>query len=182
MKRLVEKYGSVVVVCIVAAIILLGIGTFGEELYGKVRCEQPKTAENIAADMRGLGEQKKYPFFCGSQYITLTLGYQGEDGIEGFSREDALSFVEAYEYRLEGEQEVLEKIDKSKIEIYPFDDTTESIREFVNVNNTGKYSVRYSVEGESGLKSDMVMLVLVDILPEGMEYRESVGAENESGS
>ena len=53
---------------------------------------------------------------------------------------------------------------------------------FVNVNDTGKYSVRYSVEGESGLKSDMIMLVLVDILPEGMEYRESAGAENEGSS
>lgn len=179
MNRLVEKYGRVAAVCIVAAVIMLGMGTFGEKLYKKVYYEQPETAENIAADMRALGEQQKYPFFCGSRYITLTLGYKGEDGIEGFSREDALSFVEAYEYKSEGAQEILEKIDKSRIEVYPFDDETDSIREFVNVNDTGKYSVRYSVEGESGLKSDMIMLVLVDILPEGMEYRESAGAENE---
>lgn len=182
MNRLVEKYGRVAGVCIVAAIILLGLGTFGKKLYNKVYYEQAETAENIAADMRTLGEQKKYPFFCGSKYITLTLGYKGEDGIEGFSREDALSFVEAYEYKSEGEREIFQKIDKSRIKVFPFDDEKDSIREFVNVNDTGMYSVRYSVEGESGLKSDMIMMVLVDILPEGMEYRESAGADHESSS
>ncbi len=182
MNRLVEKYGRIIIVCSVAAVVFLIFGEIGMKLYEKMSDQQPENAEEIDTDMRLLAEQKKYPFFCGSRYITLTLGYKGTDKVEGFSREDALSFVEAYEYNLVNGQEVIEKIDKNKIKIYPFDDETHSIREFVDVKNTGKYSVRYSVEGESGLKSDMVMLVLVDILPEGMECKESVGAENESGS
>ena len=182
MNRLVEKYGRIVVVCSAAAVVFLSFGRIGLKLYEKVFYKQPENAKEIAADIKRLAEQKKYPFFCGSRYITLTLGYKGIDETEGFSREDALSLVEAYEYKLVDGQEVIEKIDKSKIKIYPFDDEVSSIRQFVDVKNTGKYSVRYSVEGESGLKSDMVMLVLVDILPEGMEYKESAGAENEGSS
>lgn len=182
MNRLVEKYGRIVIVCSVAAVVFLIFGGIGMRLYEKVSYQQPENAEDIDTDLRLLAAQKKYPFFCGNKYITLTLGYKGIDGTEGFSREDALSFVEAYEYKLVNGQEVVEKIDKNKIKIYPFDDEVQSIRQFVDVKNTGKYSVRYSVEGESGLKSDMVMLVLVDILPEGMEYKESVGDENESSS
>ena len=180
MKRLIEQYGRVAAACAVAIVILPGLEIFGQKLHKKVNYEQPKTVGNVTVQMRSLSEQGKYPFFSGSRYITLNLGYKGEDGIEGFSREDALSFVEAYEYEEEGKEEVLKKIDKGKIKVYPFDDATERIREFVDVTNTGKYSVRYSVEGESGLKADMVMLVLVDILPEGVECRESVGEEHES--
>lgn len=180
MNRLVEKYGQVVIVCSVAAVVFLIFGGIGMKLYEKVYYQQPENAEDIDAKLRMLAQQKKYPFFCGSRYITLTLGYKGTDGAEGFSREDALSLVEAYEYKLVNGEETLEKIDKNKIKVYPFDDETKSIRQFADVKNTGKYSVRYSVEGESGLKSEMVMLVLVDILPEGMECKESVGVENES--
>ncbi len=182
MNRFVEKYGRVVIACSVAGIVFVILGVIGMKLYEMVSYQQPENAEEIDTDMRLLAEQKKYPFFCGSRYITLTLDYKGTDGIEGFSREDALSFVEAYEYKLDNGQEVVKKVEKDRIKIYPFDDETHSTRKFVDVKNTGKYSVRYSVEGESGLKSDMVMLILVDILPEGVECKESVGGENESGS
>lgn len=182
MNRLVEKYGRVVVICTVAAVVFLIFGSIGMKLYQKNYYQQPGNAENVDEGMLVLGEQRKYPFFDGSRYITLTLGYHGIDGKEGFSREDALSFVEAYEYTIDSSQEVIKRIDKSRIKVYPFDDEGQSIREFVNANKTGKYSVRYSVEGESGLKSDMTMLVLVDVLPDGIEYKESAGVTNESGS
>ncbi len=182
MNRLVEKYGRVAVICIAAAVVFLAFESMGMKLYQKNYYQQPENAENVDESMRLLGEQRKYPFFSGSRYITLTLGYRGIDGSEGFSREDALSFVEAYEYKTDASQEVIEKIDKNRIKVYPFDDENQSIRELVNVNKTGKYSVRYSVEGASGLKADMTMLVLVDILPDGVEYKESAGVANESGS
>lgn len=180
MNRLIEKYGIVAVICVIAMIILAAFKAFGIDLYQKAYYEQFKNAQDMQSDIKRLGQQGKYPFFVGNRCIKLTLGYQGTDGRKGFSREDALSFVEAYEYKLDGSQEIMEKVDKSRIKVYPFDDETESTRKMVDVENTGKYAVRYCVEGESGLKSDMIMMVLVDILPEGMEYKESEGVENES--
>ena len=170
----------VAVVCATVMIILGAFKVFRIDLYQKAYYEQPKNAEDMQLDIKRLGEQGKYPFFVGSRCITLTLGYQGADGKKGFGREDALSFVEAYEYKLDGGQEIIEKVDKNRIKVYPFDDETGSICKMVDVENTGKYAVRYCVEGECGLKSDMIMMVLVDILPKGMEYRESEGVENES--
>lgn len=172
MNRLVEKYGRVVMICLVSVIVFGTIGTFGVKLYQKSYYAERGNANDLGEDIKALGEQGKHPFFVGSNYITITLDYKGSDGEEGFSREDALSLVEAYEFKQKDGQEVVEKMDKEKIKIYPFDNTQQQIRDFVDVKNTGKYSVRYSVEGESGLKADMTMLVLVDILPEGMECRK----------
>lgn len=182
MNRIIEKYGRVAVVCTVAAIMFSVFGGIGMQLYKKTYYSKPENAGNVDENMRLLAAQKRYPFFTGSRYITLTLGYQGIDGQEGFSKEDALSFIEAYEYETNGLEGKVKGIDKNRIKVYPFDDENKNNREFVNVNKTGKYSIRYCVEGESGLKADMTMLVLVDILPQGMEYTESAGVANESGS
>lgn len=172
MNRLIEKYGRVVVICVVSGIVFGVLGNFGVKLYKKSHYPEGGTADDLEKDIKVLGEQKKYPFFVGSNYITISVGYKGIDGEEGFSREDALALIDAYEFKRKDGQEVVEQMDKSKIRIYPFDNTRQQIRDFVDVKNTGKYSVRYSVEGESGLKADMTMLVLVDILPEGMECRK----------
>ena len=172
MNRLVEKYGRVVIICLVSGIVFGVLGVFGGKLYKKSHFAEGGKAGDFEKEMKVLGEQKKYPFFIGSNYITISIDYKGIDGKEGFSREDALALVDAYEFKQNDGQEVIKNMDKSKIKIYPFDNTQQQIRNFVDVKNTGKYSVRYSVEGESGLKADMTMLVLVDILPEGMECRK----------
>lgn len=172
MNRLVEKYGRIVVICLVSAIVFGILGTFGAKLYKKSYYVEGGNANDLGEEIKVLGEQRKYPFFVGSNYITIAVDYKGSDGEEGFSREDALSLVEAYEFKQKDGQEVVEQMDKKQIKIYPFDNTEQQIRDFVDVKNTGKYSVRYSVEGESGLKADMTMMILVDILPEGMEYRK----------
>ncbi|MBQ4530628.1 MAG: hypothetical protein IJA36_08495 [Lachnospiraceae bacterium] len=172
MNQLVEKYGRVVIICMVSGIVLGVLGIFGTKLYQKSYYAEGGNANDLGEEIKVLGEQGKHPFFVGSNHITIAVDYKGSDGEEGFSREDALSLVEAYEFKQKDGQEVVEKMDKGKIKIYPYDNTQQQIRDFVDVKNTGKYSVRYSVEGESGLKADMTMLVLVDVLPEGMECRE----------
>ena len=182
MKRLIGIYGKVLLTSCIVAMVFGAFSIFEAKLEKNSYYEEKEGADNINVHMRSLGEQKKYPFFVGSQCITLNLGYQGKDKEPGFSREDALDFVEAYEYKFQNQEEVLEKIEKEKIKIYPFDAGMESERQFVDVTNTGKYTVKYAVEGKSGLKTEMTMVVLVDILPEGMEYRESEGDGNESGS
>ena len=180
MRRLIGVYGKVVLTSFIVIVVFGVFVLFSEKLERKSSYEPKDTAGNISEDIRYLGEQKKHPFFVGSTCITLNLGYKGKDGEIGFSRYDALGLVEAYEYKISNQKEVLEKIEKEKIKIYPFDGTAEDDRKFVDVNNTGKYTVKYAVEGENGLKTEMTMLVLVDILPEGMEYRESAGGENEN--
>ena len=172
MNQLVEKYGRVVIICMVSGIVLGVLGIFGTKLYQKSYYAERVNANDLGEDIKVLGEQGKHPFFVGSNYITIAVDYKGSDGEEGFSREDALSLVEAYEFKQKDGQEVVEQMDKKQIKIYPFDKTEQHIRDFVDVKNTGKYSVRYSVEGECGFKADMTMMFLVDILPEGMEYRK----------
>lgn len=182
MNRLIEKFGRIVVICMISGIVLGVFGIFGMKLYEKSEYSERGSAGDFDKSIKVLGEQKKYPFFVGSNYITIAVNYKGVDGEVGFSREDALALVDAYEFKtIDGKEEV-EKMDKQKIKIYPFDNLQKQIRDFVDVKTTGKYSVRYSVEGESGLKSYMTMLVLVDILPEGMECREGKGEQNESSS
>lgn len=182
MKRLIGIYGKVLLTSCIVAVVFGAFVVFGQRLEKNAAYEAKESADNFSENIRSLGERKKYPFFVGSRCITLNLGYKGKDGERGFSREDALELVEAYEYKVENQKEVLRKMEKECIKIYPFDDVTENLREFVDVNNTGKYTVKYVVEGETGLKTEMTMLVLVDILPEGMEMNESVGEKNESGS
>lgn len=175
MNRLIGTYGKVLLTCIIVGIVVVAFGVFGKKLYDTSQYKQGESADNLKDDIRILAEQKKYPFFVGSQCITLSVGYKGKDGQQGFSREDALDLVEAYEYVMEGDKAALKKMDKTKIKVYPFDDSVESQREFVDVSNTGRYTIKYAVEGESGLQTEMTMLILVDILPEGMECKESAG-------
>ncbi|MDE6313254.1 MAG: hypothetical protein K2M46_06470 [Lachnospiraceae bacterium] len=179
MNREIGSYGKIMLTCIVAGVVATVFFGIGRQVYEKSKYSAKETAENISEDMRMLAAEGKYPFFVGSQYLTITRNYQGSDGLLGFSREDALSFVKAYEYIKEDGQEQVKEISQEKIRVYPFDDESTLEKTLLDVSTTGKYTVRYSVEGESGLKADMVMLVLVDILPEGQEYWES-GAENES--
>lgn len=182
MNRLIGTYGKVLLICMIVGIIIGSFGVFGTKLYDISQYQEGESADNLKDDIRILAEQKKYPFFVGSQCITLSMGYKGKDGQEGFSREDALELVEAYEYVLNEDKVILKNMDKTKIKVYPFDNPKESQREVVDVSNTGKYTIKYAVEGESGLKTEMTMLILVDILPDGIEYKESAGGQNKGSN
>lgn len=171
MKRGIWGYGKVVLACLMAGITTVVFFGLGQQVYEQTEREMEESADNIPEDMRTLAAEKKYPFFVGSSYVTINRNYQGSDGVIGFSREDALSFVKAYEYVKVDGKDQLREIARERIGVYPFDSATQEER--VDVTSTGKHTIRYWVEGESGLKAEMIMMVLVDILPEGEEYRKS---------
>lgn len=179
MKRQIGNYGKIILACIVVGIGLAAFAGIGKQIYDKAPQKGEVIADNVSEDMLMLASGKKYPFFTGSQYITINRNYKGEDNVVGFSREDALSFVKAYEYIWKDGQESIQEISKEKIQVYPFDEKSGQQRTMVDVSTTGKYTVRYSVEGESGLSADMIMVVLVDVLSGEQEYLES-GGGNES--
>lgn len=179
MNRAVGSFGKIILTCIVAGIAVVAFFQLGKEIYEKSPKEQEVIAGNMSKDMLLLASHNKHPFFVGSECITICRNYRGIDNREGFSKEDALSFIKAYEYVWEEGEERRKEIPREKIQVYPYDDPAAVPRVAVDVTTTGKYTVKYSVEGESGLKADRIMLVLVDVLPKGQEYLES-GAENES--
>lgn len=178
MNRQIGGFGKIVLTCMVAGIAAMTFFQLGKRIQERTPKEQQVVAENMSEDMLLLASNNRHPFFVGSQCITINRNYQGIDGKEGFSKEDALFFVKAYEYVREDGEERIKEIPKEKIQVYPYDEQKTAQREMVDVTTTGKYTVKYSVEGESGLKADRVMVVLVDVLPKGQEYLES-GADNE---
>ena len=69
----------------------------------------------------------------------------------------------------------MQEIPVENILVYPFDEpedaTQDSGREEIDVNHTGRYSLRYVVEGSTGLKAETTRILLVDFLPDGVSRR-----------
>lgn len=184
MRRLVGEYGKIIIAVIVALAVLSGIGIyFAQPLQKESEVDLPELAGNVSEEMRILADGGYYPYMDGITDFTITKGYKGSDGVEGFTREDALSEIEAYEYVLEDGKAVKYPVEKSRIKVYPFDESDERTQDNgripVDVNTPGRYSLKYVLEGKSGLIVEYTTVVLVDFLPEGIERQNE--SQNEGG-
>ena len=63
MNQLVEKYGRVVIICMVSGIVLGVLGIFGTKLYQKSYYAEGGNANDLGEEIKVLGEQGKHPFF-----------------------------------------------------------------------------------------------------------------------
>ncbi len=168
MNRIVGKYGGVLLTCLVVAVVLGVLENFADRLWKKADYREGNMAENVDSVIKTLSENGKYPYFEGDSFITLTYGYKGVDGKVGVSREDALEFVNAFQYDNFGEN--VEVVSKDKIKIYPFDEPQQT-EEVISTEQTGKYVISYAVEDSHGLQASKDILVLVDFLPKGEDYK-----------
>lgn len=180
MKRIMEEYGLLVVVCVIVSAVLLGYNLYGKSLQGKTEIQLSKPAENVNEEMITLAEDGYYPYLTGVTNFTVTQGFKGEDGVTGFTRADALSEIDAFEYVIENGKVVKYPVDESRIKVYPFDESENAIedsgRQAVDVTTSGRFSLKYVLEGKSGLLCEYTVVVLVDYLPEGVE-RQNEGEE-----
>lgn len=168
MNRIVGKYGGVVLTCLIVTVVLTVFGSFGDKLSKKADYKEKGMAENVDTMIKTLSEQGKYPYFEGDNYITLNYKYKGVDGEMGISKEDALAFVKAYQYDDVGMN--LQEISKEKIAVYPFDEPDQA-EDVISTEQTGKYVISYAMEDSHGLQAVKDILVLVDFLPEGEDYK-----------
>lgn len=176
LKRLVGEYGKIIIAVIVVLVILSGIGIYlAKPLREESEVELPELAGNVNEEMRVLADGGYYPYMDGITDFTITKGFKGSDGVTGFTREDALSEIEAYEYVLENGEVVKYPVEKSRIKVYPYDEsenrTQDNGRNAIDVNIPGRYSLKYVLEGRSGLICEYTTIVLVDFLPEGTERK-----------
>ena len=168
MNRIVGKYGNVRLTCFIAAVVLSVFGNFGRKLWEKSDYTEGKLAENVEPVMNNLAKNEKYPYFVADNFITLTYGYKGADGVSGVSRQDALEFVKGFQYDDSGEH--VQEVSKDKIKVYPFDEPDQT-EEVIPTDATGRYVISYAMEDSHGLQANLDILVLVDFLPEGEEYK-----------
>lgn len=173
MKRILEEYGLIVIVCIIALAVFAGYTVYGKTLQEKSQINLTETAENVNEEMITLAEGGYYPYLTGVTDFTVTKNFKGEDGVIGFTKADALSEIDAYEYAYVNGEVVQYSVDKSRIKVYPFDEsedaTEDSGRKAVDVTKPGRFSIKYVLESKAGLICEYTVIVLVDYLPEGVE-------------
>lgn len=180
MNKTTGIYGKIVIAVIIAGIV---IGIFIS--MGRKAREQevtvPENSGNIEAEILTLADGEYYPYFEGVCNFTIKKNYKGKDGITGLSRADALEGVKAYEYIMENGTPTVKQVPAERIKVYPYDEEagTKQQSDLVepDVTNTGRYVVKYAIEGESGLNAEESVIVLVDYLPEGMERQNESGGE-----
>lgn len=176
MKSLLGEYGRGILFVLIASVLLLFfVGTYGKQLQKEFSIQEKSVADNLSEEQLYLSENGYVPYFTGVEHLTICKGFCGKSGETGFTREDALEGVNAYEYRYVNEELTLQEIPEEKILVYPFDDpedaSQESGRSNIDVSQTGRYSLRYVVEGSSGLKAEATRIVLVDFLPDGISRK-----------
>lgn len=181
MKKSISLYGKIVIAVVIAGTIIASFVSMGQKAREK-EVEVPENGGNMEGDLLTLAEGGYYPYFEGLYNFSIKKNYQGPDGEEGLSREDALEGVKAYEYIMENGTPTVKEVPKDKIRVYPYDEEAEAEQqtELVepNVTSTGRYVIKYAIEGESGLNAEQSVIVLVDYLPEGIERQnESAGGE-----
>ena len=173
MKRLLGEYGRVILITVIAGVLLLFlIGTYGKKLQTQFVIKEKEVADNISEEQIYLAEHGYVPYFTGVEHLTISKGFRGISGEVEFAKEDALEGVKAYEYRYVNKELTMQEIPTEKIQVYPFDEQEDALqdsgRNKIDVSHTGRYSLRYVVEGTSGLKAETTRIVLVDLLPEGI--------------
>ncbi len=176
MKRLLGEYGRVILITVIAGgLLLFLIGTYGKKLQTQFVIKEKEVADNISEEQIYLAEHGYVPYFTGVEHVTVSKEFRGMNGEIGFTKEDALAGVKAYEYRYANQELVVQEIPVENILVYPFDEpedaTQDSGREEIDVNHTGRYSLRYVVEGSTGLKAETTRILLVDFLPDGVSRR-----------
>lgn len=176
MKRLLGEYGRVIFITIIAGTLLLFFaGAYGKQLQARFVIREKEVADNVSEEQIYLAKHGYVPYFTGVEHLTVSKGFLGNDGEVGFTKGDALEDVKAYEYRYVNQELVVQEIPVEKILVYPFDEsadaTQDSGRSTIDVNHTGRYSLRYVVEGSTGLKAEATRIVLVDFLPDGVSRR-----------
>lgn len=172
MKSLLGEYGRVILITLIAGTLLLFIlETYGKQLQNEYVIEEKKVADNVSEEQLYLSEHGYVPYFTGVEHLTVGKGFKGVSGKTGFTKQDALEGVRAYEYRYVNNRLTKQVIPAEYIRVYPFDEPEDALQDVkrskVNVNHTGRYSLRYVVEGASGLKAEATRIVLVDFLEEG---------------
>ena len=173
MKSLLGEYGRVILFIVIAGGLLVFLaGTYGRQLEDKFVIREKGVADNLSEEQIYLSENGYQPYFTGVEHLTISKGFRGISGEVEFAKEDALEGVKAYEYRYVNKELTMKEIPTEKIQVYPFDEQEDALqdsgRNKIDVSHTGRYSLRYVVEGTSGLKAETTRIVLVDLLPEGI--------------
>lgn len=180
MKKSISMYGKVAIAVIIAGAVIASFVSMGQKAREK-QVEVPENNGNMEADLLALAEGGYYPYFEGLYNFTVKKNYVGPDGMEGLSREDVLEGVKAYEYIMENGTPTKKAVPKEKIKVYPYDEEAgaQQQSELIEpeVTSTGRYVLKYVIEGESGLNAEESVIVLVDYLPEGVERQNEAGGE-----
>ena len=180
MQRTIGSYGKVVIGVIVAGAVIASFVSMGKTTRNK-DIKIPENTGNISTDLQKLADDGYYPGFEGLHNFTIKKGYVGKDGVKGLSREEALEAIKGYEYVMENGNPVKKEVPVDKIKVYPYDEdaASEQNSELIvpDVSNTGRYTLKYAIEGESGLNVEQSIIVLVDYLPEGVERQNESGGE-----
>lgn len=180
MQRTIGTYGKVVIGVIVAGAIIASFVSMGKTAREK-EVKVPENSGNISTDLQTLADGGYYPCFEGLHNFTIKKNYVGKDGVKGLSREEALDGVKAYEYVMENGTPTKKTVPADKIKVYPYDEepASEQNSELVEpeVSQTGRYTLKYAIEGESGLNAEQSIIVLVDYLPQGIERQNEAGGE-----
>lgn len=182
MNRQLGVYGKIVIGVIVAVFIFASFAVMGQKAREK-EVTVPDNSGNIESDLMTLVESGYYPYFEGVCNFTIKKNYKGKDGITGLSREDALDGIKGYEYVMENGTPTVKEVSADKIKVYPYDEESgaeqQSSLTEPDVSTTGRYVIKYAIEGESGLNAEQSVIVLVDYLPDGVERQNEKASGGE---
>ncbi len=181
MRKSVGAYGKVVIGVVIAVAVIASFVSMGQQAR-KNKVTVPENTGNMEADLLALAEGGYYPYFEGLCNFTIKKNYIGKDGAVGLSREEALEGVKAYEYVMENGLPTVKEVTKDKIKVYPYDEEAGAEQQSgltePDITTTGRYVIKYVIEGESGLNAEESVIVLVDYLPNGVERQnEAAGGE-----
>lgn len=181
MRKSIGAYGKVVIGVVIAGAVIASFVSMGQQARKK-EVTVPENTGNMEADLLALAEGGYYPYFEGLYNFTIKKNYIGKDGVAGLSREEAMEGVKAYEYVMENGSPTVKEVPANKIKVYPYDEEAGAEQKSglvePDVRTTGRYVIKYAIEGESGLNAEESVIVLVDYLPEGVERQnEAAGGE-----